>query len=375
MSTFSPNLRLELIGTGTQAGAWGNTTNTNIGTLIEGAVSGYTVVSVTSANQALTALYGAADQSRNAMLKLTTTTTAAFAVYAPPSPKEYTVYNSTAYAATIYNATVVNGTTAAGTGVVIPAGKTMTVWSDGTNFYQQNTHLISPTLASPTLTDPALTGVPTAPTATTATNTTQIATTAFVQAIAALTLNAIYPVGTIYTATVATNPATLLGFGTWSAYGGGKCLVGYLSGSALPFGTGGATGGTADSVLVSHTHTATTTLSNTTHTHAITSGAHSHYIASVASYSQYSPAGTILNTSNYMVQMAGAGGSADEKYILIGASVLPTVGLTSSTTDTATAGNNSVTPTASTTNTTQGVTAVDQNYQPYITVYMWRRDS
>jgi hypothetical protein len=52
--------------------------------------------------------------------------------------------------------------------VAIPAGKTMTVWSDGTNFSQQNTHLISPTLASPTLTTPVL-GTPSSGTLTSCT--------------------------------------------------------------------------------------------------------------------------------------------------------------------------------------------------------------
>ena len=142
MSTYSPSLRIQLITTGDQAGVWGTTTNTNLGTLIESAIAGYTSVSITSANQALTALNGAADQSRNMTIALTTTTAAAFAVYAPPAEKTYVIYNTSAYAATIYNSTVLGNTTAAGAGVVVPAGKTMTVWSDGTNFALQNTHLI-----------------------------------------------------------------------------------------------------------------------------------------------------------------------------------------------------------------------------------------
>lgn len=132
-STYSTNLRLELIGNGDQSGTWGTTTNTNLGTLIEGAIAGYTTVSVTSAAQALTASNGAADQARLAVLKLTTTTAANFAIYAPPATKTYTIYNSTAYTATIYNSTVLGNTTAAGTGVAIPAGATVQVWSDGTN--------------------------------------------------------------------------------------------------------------------------------------------------------------------------------------------------------------------------------------------------
>lgn len=148
MSSYSPNLRIELITTGDQVGTWGTTTNTNLGTLLEDAVSGYISVSVTTANQALTANNGAADQSRNASIALTTTTTAAFAVYAPPAEKTYVIYNASSYTATIYNSTVLGNTTAAGAGVAIPAGKTVTVWSDGTNFAFQNNHLSSLTLVT-----------------------------------------------------------------------------------------------------------------------------------------------------------------------------------------------------------------------------------
>ncbi len=160
-STYSPDLRIELIGTGDQAGVWGSTTNNNLTYVLEQAIAGYVSVSVISANQALTYLNGASavaadNQSVHSALALTTTTGANFAVYAPPASKQYTIYNASSYTATIYNSTVIGNTTAAGTGVAIPTGKTMTVWSDGTNFTQQNTHLIAPTVAGGTLTSPAL---------------------------------------------------------------------------------------------------------------------------------------------------------------------------------------------------------------------------
>lgn len=167
-STYSPDLRIELIATGDQAGVWGNTTNTNLSTVLESAIAGYTSVSISASSQALTANYGSTDQARYASIALTTVTGANFAVYAPPSPKLYVIYNASSYVATIYNSTVLGNITAAGTGVAIPAGKTMTVWSDGTNFAQQNTHLISPTIASPTLTAPVL-GTPASGTLTNAT--------------------------------------------------------------------------------------------------------------------------------------------------------------------------------------------------------------
>ena len=111
------------------------------------------------------------------------------------------------------------------------------------------------------LASPTFTGTPTLPTGTIAvtqsngSNTTTIATTAFVQAAIAL----LYPVGSIYTnASVSTNPATLLGFGTWTAFGAGRVMVGFDAGNAL-FDTAEETGGSADATLPTHTHTATVT--------------------------------------------------------------------------------------------------------------------
>ena len=93
-----------------------------------------------------------------------------------------------------------------------------------------------------------------ATTASVGTNTTQVATTAFVQAA----FQAMYPVGSIYTnAAVSTNPATLLGFGTWAAYAEGRVPVGKASSGT--FDTLNATGGAETHTLSiaempAHTH-------------------------------------------------------------------------------------------------------------------------
>ena len=77
---------------------------------------------------------------------------------------------------------------------------------------------------------PSFTGTPTAPTPSAGDNTTKIATTAFVQA----TLQAVYPVGSVYiNAASTTNPATLLGFGTWVEFGAGRVMVGQNASDAL----------------------------------------------------------------------------------------------------------------------------------------------
>ena len=410
MSTYSPSLRIELITTGTQAGTWGTTTNTNLGGLIESAIAGYVSVSITSANQALTALNGAPDESRNQTIALTTTTGAAFSVYAPPAEKTYIIYNASAQAATIFNSTVLGNTTAAGVGVTIPAGKTVTVWSDGTNFSAQNDHF------------PAVT---TAATAAFGTSTTQLATTAFVQAA----LQALHPVGSVYiNATNGTNPATLLGFGTWTAFGAGRVPVGFNAGNPL-FDTAEETGGSYDTTLPSHTHswsgsssgsTGNTDLSHTHgfsasattggqsngHEHAfsgttVSAGSHQHlttFNGGGFGGQQYSP--TVF-ADRSIAATGGAGGF--ELYTLQGVTNAPDGGRTSQagthdhtyggdtggpnqnhthsvsvggTTGGASVGmshNHSVSISTSGSNSTVGGSATNSNIQPYITVFMWKR--
>lgn len=192
-STYSPDLRIELIANGEKSGTWGTITNDNLGVILEDAISGLASVSVLSANQALTAQNGAADEARCAVLSLTTTTTANFAVYAPPVTKTYIIKNASSYTATIYCSTVIGNTTAAGTGVAIPAGKTVQVRSDGTNFVESldqivgnfavggNATVTGNLTVSGNIPSPTLTGTPIAPTAAQGTNTTQVATTAFVR--------------------------------------------------------------------------------------------------------------------------------------------------------------------------------------------------
>jgi hypothetical protein len=175
-------------------------------------------------------------------------------------------------------------------------------------------------------TSPAFEGTPTSPTATPGTNTTQLATTAFVQAARTAVLEAVYPVGSIYTnATNATNPNSLLGFGTWTAFGAGRVMVGFNASDPL-FDTAEETGGSKDAIVVSHTHTAT-----------VTDPGHSHV-------------GTVGS---------GPGGCAG------GGNPVPTGTITNSTA--------SATTGITVANSTEGSSGANANLQPYITVYMWKR--
>lgn len=188
-----------------------------------------------------------------------------------------------------------------------------------------NTEFVNIAVAVATKADlvsPTFTGTPTLPTGTIATtqtfgnSSTLVSTTAFVQEA----LQALHPVGSVYiNATNATNPGTLLGFGTWTAFGAGRVPVGFNASNAL-FDTAEETGGSADSTLPSHTH-------------SITDPGHAH------SYTRPSSGPVAF------------GDSAQ----------------TNSTTDT--------TSTAVTGITVQsaGSSGTNTNYQPYITVYMWKR--
>lgn len=128
---------------------------------------------------------------------------------------------------------------------------------------------------------PNFTGVPLAPTATVGTQTTQIATTAFVNAALQNTaayrsgiIQAIYPVGSLYISTLVTNPATLLGFGTWVSFGAGKVMVSQDVADPC-FDVLEETGGSKDIATSTHTHSvtaATGTDSLTTGTATVATG-------------------------------------------------------------------------------------------------------
>lgn len=194
------------------------------------------------------------------------------------------------------------------------------------------------------LASPALTGTPTAPTAVFGSNTTQLATTAFVTAA----LQAVYPVGSIYiNAASSSNPSSLIGFGTWVEFGAGKVIVGHDSSDAL-FDTLEETGGSKNAVVVSHTHTATST---------VTDAGHTHKVANTDNTSN--PLSSNPNNS-----MAQQGWSGDFGYYLQSSSTAPTLGNTSS----------AITGiSVSTTVASEGSSGTNANLQPYIVVKMWKR--
>jgi hypothetical protein len=261
------------MGDGDQAGLWGQTTNTNLGTVLEQAITGVQSIVMTDANYTLTSFNGISDEARNAVLVVTGTNNAVRDLIPPVVEKLYTVVNNTTggYAIRVIGSS--------GTGVNIPNGATCLVYCDGTNFvsglsgtsgnFSVNgaltyggvtlSNAVTGTGSMVLSASPTLTGVPVAPTAALGTNTTQIATTAFVLA------NGI-PSGSIvmWSGSIGSIPTG------WLLCNGSsgtpdlrdRFIVGAGSTYAVA-----ATGGNANATLVSHSHTANSSVSDPGHNH------------------------------------------------------------------------------------------------------------
>jgi hypothetical protein len=187
--------------------------------------------------------------------------------------------------------------------------------------------------------NPTFTGTVAAPTPALSAAGTTVATVAAIQAL--------YPVGSIYiNAGVTTNPATLLGFGTWAAFGAGRVMIG-LNGSDALFDTLEETGGSKDATLVSHNHT----FSGTT----ASAGTHQHYTGN--NFEGGTPFGNA--TARYGF---GDGWSGNR-----------TANGSGTGYDTLTNSAGAHDHTYSGTTSTQGSSATNANLQPYITVAMWKR--
>lgn len=135
-STFSPTLRLELIGDGDQSGIWGQTTNTNLGTLLEQAITGVVSITMTDANYTLTSFNGVSDEARNAVLVVGGTNAAVRDIIAPLAEKLYVVRNNT------IGGFAINIRASSGSSVSVPNGATVWVYCDGTNFNAINTESV-----------------------------------------------------------------------------------------------------------------------------------------------------------------------------------------------------------------------------------------
>tara|TARA_R110000823_G_C15914639_1_gene498093 strand:+ start:1220 stop:1945 length:726 start_codon:yes stop_codon:yes gene_type:complete len=129
-SSTSSDLKLELITTGEKAGTWGTITNTNL-QILEQAASGYLTQSVASADLALSLSTFAVSNGKNLYYKFTGTLAANRTVTMPDGAERvFIVEDATARSSSNYTLTV---KTVSGTGVAIPIGAKIVLYSDGTN--------------------------------------------------------------------------------------------------------------------------------------------------------------------------------------------------------------------------------------------------
>jgi hypothetical protein len=192
-------------------------------------------------------------------------------------------------------------------------------------------------------------------------------------AIAAIA-STFYPIGSIYESTLSTNPGTLLGFGTWVAFGAGRVSVGIDAGGDTDWDTGGETGGAKTVQAGSHTHT------GPSHTHTET--AHDHSYNTVISHSHTASAG-----AHNHVQTHFSGAGATTRTDRLGSktgnnsaanstanTAQPTITVASTGSASGTTGTTAAVGNASGTDAT-GATAPSATsvVQPYIVTYKWER--
>ena len=125
-STFTPSLKIELIGNGEQPTTWGITTNNNMGTLIEQSIAGVQPITLTG-NTVLSNFNGISDQARNAVLVFNGALSNTANVIAPSVEKTYIVSNRAGANVVIKTAT--------GVGISVSNNTSLLIYCDGSEFY------------------------------------------------------------------------------------------------------------------------------------------------------------------------------------------------------------------------------------------------
>ena len=291
-STYS-NLKIELIGTGDQSGTWGTTTNTNLGTAIEEAITGTADVSFSSADVTLTLTNtNTAQTARNLRLNLVGSVSATQNLIVPAIEKQYIINNTLGFAITVKNST--------GTGVSVPAGKSMIVFNTGSNVVEVVTALATGTVipianggtGSTSTTYCSLTTnvTGTLPVANGGTGATTLTANNIILGNGSSAVSFVAPgsAGNLLTS----NGTTWVSTAAPTSFVAGMIMLWSGSSASIPSGwllcdgtnstpdlrnrfvvgagstyAVNATGGTADAIVVSHTHTATVT--DPTHTHTV----------------------------------------------------------------------------------------------------------
>lgn len=294
MASQYSNLKIQLMLTGENSGTWGNVTNTNLGTALEEAITGSVDVTFASGDETLTLSNTNSSQSaRNLRLNCTGTTGGARNLILGTGcqiDKVYIVNNGCADAITIKNTT--------GTGIAVPAGKTMYVFNNGTNVVDAITHLTSLTLASAL---PAASGGTGITSPGTAGNVLISSGSAWAsQALTTFSTGMIL----LWSGSIATIPS---GWALCDGTNGTPNLRDrFIVGAGNTYAVD-ATGGSADAIVVSHTHSIT----DSGHTHSVPQGGAgpSNFQVGGGSNSWYNSQTTSSSTTGITINSTGSSGT------------------------------------------------------------------
>jgi len=380
MATYVNDLRLKEISTGDESGTWGTSTNLNFELAAEGFARGTKNCFSSDANATETMADGATDEIRKLYLKVTSSATLSATRTLTLGPntvsKVWIIENSTT------GNQAINISQGSGANVQIPNGAVKVIATDGAGsgaaVYDLSlvdltgtqtltnksidsdnntiTNIVNADIKSSAAiafskmanlsTSRALVSDGSGDVSVSAVTSTEIgyldgvSSAIQTQINAKTTLAAVYPVGSIYiNATNSTNPSSLLGFGTWAAFGAGRLMVGFNA-SDSDFDAAEETGGAktvtlSTSELPSHNHTITSNVTDPGH-------AHNNTIDRI---------GGTFGSGEFVGSNSQPGGTTVSGRIL---SAVTGISVSSSSADT-------------------GGGSAFSIMNPYITVYMWKR--
>jgi len=151
-STYSTDLKLELMATGENAGTWGTKTNTNL-ELVQQAIAGYQAIDVASSDVALVMSNASISNARNMILNFTGTLTGTRVVTIPDSIEKFYIIKD----GTTHSGNTLTFKTVSGTGFELDEGKIHAAYSDGTNINEVALNTLGGTIGTAQIDDDSIT--------------------------------------------------------------------------------------------------------------------------------------------------------------------------------------------------------------------------
>jgi len=151
-STYSTDLKLELMATGENAGTWGTKTNTNLN-LVQQAIAGYEAIDVASADVTLVMSNASISNARNMILNFTGTLAANRTVTIPDSIEKFYILKDS----TTHSGNTLTFKTVSGTGFTLDEGKIHAAYSDGTNVNEVALNTLGGTIGTAQIDDDSIT--------------------------------------------------------------------------------------------------------------------------------------------------------------------------------------------------------------------------